>query len=346
MLGTYQCINPVGLLSGAAASKAVSEGVAFPLAGSEVAFLSLELFRKLPDGDFECRVVPASSSNIDLTGLTEKRAAFGGVGLNKPILVGILNVTPDSFSDGGDFWRPKDAISRAIALVADGADIVEIGAESTRPGAAPLEEREELERLLPVVEATVAEGIRVSVDTRRANVMKSVIDAGVCIINDVTALTWDPESIGSIASSGVSVVLMHMQGNPRTMQNDPKYNLASAEIYEWLSQRVEACVGGGIPRERIAVDPGFGFGKTIDHNKEVLDRVGMFHGIGCALSIGISRKSFLGTITGARVPKQRVSATIAATIIALCHGVQIHRVHDVAAVKQAIDVWNALTSGY
>ena len=346
MLGNYNCINPVGLLSGAAAFKAVSEGVAFPLAGSEVAFLGLEIFWKLPDENFKRTVVPASSSNIDLTGLTGERADFAGVQLNKPILVGILNVTPDSFSDGGDFWRPKDAITRAITLVEGGADIVEIGAESTRPGAVPLEEREELERLLPVVEAAVAEGIRVSVDTRRANVMKSVIDAGVCIINDVSALTWDAESIGSIASSGVSVVLMHMQGNPRTMQDDPKYNLASAEIYEWLSQRVEACVGGGIPKERIAIDPGFGFGKTINHNKEILDRVGMFHGIGCALSIGISRKSFLGSITGVQVPKHRLSATIAATMFALSHGVQIHRVHDVAALKQAIDVWNALSSDY
>ncbi len=343
MSGNYQCINPVGLLSGAAASKAVTEGFAVPLAGSEVAFLSVETFCRLPDGKFECRMVPASSSDIDLTRLTEEREAFGGVRLNKPVVVGILNVTPDSFSDGGDFMKPKDAISRATTLVTEGADIVEIGAESTRPGATPLEEREELERLLPVVEGALAAGIRVSVDTRRANVMKSAIDAGVCIINDVTALTWEAESIDVIASSGASVVLMHMQGNPRTMQDNPRYNFASVEIYEWLSHRVEACVRSGIPKERIAIDPGFGFGKTTNHNTDILDRVGIFHGIGCALSIGVSRKSFLGTITGASAPKQRLAATIAATIVAIARGAQIHRVHDVAAVKQAINVWNALT---
>ena len=344
MSGNYKCINPIGFLSGAAASRAISEGFAAPLVGTEVAFVSVETFSKLPTGEFECIVVPASSSNLELTKLTGEREAFAGIQLNKPIVVGVLNVTPDSFSDGGEFLRPKDAIARAIALVLEGADIVEIGAESTRPGATPLEEREELERLLPIVEAAVAEGIRVSVDTRRANVMKSVIDAGVGIINDVTALTWDAESIDAIASSGVSIVLMHMQGSPRTMQDNPRYNLASVEIYEWLSQRVEACVRGGIPSDRIAIDPGFGFGKTTNHNKEILDRVGMFHGIGCALCIGVSRKSFLGAITQAHAPKHRLAATIAATMIAIARGTQIHRVHDVAAVKQAIDVWNALTS--
>jgi len=341
--GNYKCINPVGLLSGAAASKAVSEGFAVPLAGSAVAFLSVEILSKLPNGDFECNLVPASSSNFDLTAFMGERKAFAGTRLNKPIIVGVLNVTPDSFSDGGDFMTPIDAISRAAAIVAEGADIVEIGAESTRPGATPLGEREELERLLPVVNAVVAEGIRVSVDTRRLNVMRAVIDAGVCIINDVTALTWDAASTEIIASSGASVVLMHMKGDPRTMQDDPRYNLASAEIYEWLSQRVEACVRSGIAKERIAIDPGFGFGKTTKHNKEILERIGMFHGIGCALSIGVSRKSFLGNLTGSHVPKQRLAATIAATMVAISQGAQIHRVHDVAAVKQAIDVWNALT---
>ena len=338
-------LNPVGVLTGTVPSEALETGSAVPLAGSKSAFCNIEILSKVPNGGFESTVLPVLPSNSDVGSLIGERPAFAGLCLNRPVLIGVLNVTPDSFSDGGDFFETKKAVSRACELVLEGADIVDIGGESTRPGATPLEENEELERLLPVVKATVAEGIRVSVDTRRATVMKAAIDAGVSVINDVTALTGDQDAINVIASSDVSVVLMHMQGQPQNMQNNPRYSLASIEIFDWLQNSVEACVAAGLPRNRIAVDPGIGFGKTHNHNMEILNRIGMFHGIGCAVAVGVSRKSFLGHIGSVELPKNRLPGTIAATMFAISRGVQIHRVHDLAAVKQAIDVWDACSLG-
>ena len=195
----------------------------------------------------------------------------------------------------------------------------------------------------------MAAGVTVSVDTRRSAVMIAAIDAGAAIINDITALAGDPASMGVIAESGASAVLMHMQGTPETMQHAPDYLLASYDIFQWLDvrragwldARVAACVAAGIPRGRIAVDPGIGFGKTDRHNMEILARAGLFHGTGCAVAVGVSRKSFIGRIAGIEDPKDRLPGTIAATLMALDRGVQIHRVHDVAATRQAIAIWNA-----
>ena len=176
--------------------------------------------------------------------------------------------------------------------------------------------------------------------------MRAAIDAGAQVINDITALTDDPDALGMLAESDVSVLLMHMQGRPKTMQQAPSYRLASLDIFKWLNLRIDACVTAGIPRDRIAVDPGIGFGKTDGHNMEILRRSGVFHGTGCAVAIGVSRKSFIGRITGAENPEDRLAGTIAATMLALSRGVQIHRVHDVAAAVQAIAIWNAETSAY
>lgn len=278
----------------------------------------------------------------DLSNPTASPAVFAGIDLSRPVLMGVVNVTPDSFSDGGDFFDRDRAIAHALQLSEDGAAIVDIGGESTRPGADPMTVAGEVARVIPVVEAAVAAGVTVSVDTRRAPVMEAAIAAGAKIVNDITALTEDPHALDVVARTGVSVILMHMQGTPETMQQAPAYRQASSDIYRWLNARVAVCAAAGIPPDRVAVDPGIGFGKTDAHNVEILDRAGVFHGIGCAVAIGVSRKSFIGRIAGIDDPKDRLPGTIAATLMALDRGVQIHRVHDVAAVRQAVAIWKAM----
>lgn len=332
--------NPLGLLTGEAAAHAVGAGTAFPLAGGPVAFSMVEILGgEAPGSDSE--YVSAAERPAAIAALGTAPAPFAGLDLSRPVVMGVVNVTPDSFSDGGDFFDPARAIDRALKLAEEGAAIVDIGGESTRPGADPMPVSDEIARILPVIEAAVAAGITVSVDTRRSRVMRAAIDAGARIVNDITALTDDPDALGVVAASDASVVLMHMQGRPETMQQAPSYRLASYDIFAWLSARVDACVAAGLPRGRIAVDPGIGFGKTDAHNMEILRRAGAFHGTGCAVAIGVSRKSFIGRIAGIENPKDRLPGTVAATMLALSRGVQIHRVHDVAAAVQAIAIWQA-----
>ena len=332
--------NPTGLLTGSAAERAVGAGDAQYLAGGPVAFSFVETLSPA-SGGVESSLAPVSALSGRLAALAAPRPAFAGIDLSRPGLMGVVNVTPDSFSDGGDFFDRNRAIDQALRLAADGAAIVDIGGESTRPGADPMTVTDEISRVIPVVEAAVAAGIAVSVDTRRSEVMTAAIEAGAAIVNDITALTGDSASLETVAASGASVVLMHMQGTPETMQRAPAYALASHDVFRWLDARVAACVAAGIPRARIAVDPGIGFGKTDLHNMDILDRAGLFHSTGCAVVFGVSRKSFIGRIAGVDDPKDRLPGTIAATIMALDRGVQIHRVHDVAALRQAVSVWMA-----
>jgi len=335
--------NPLGLLTADAATAAIGAGTAFPLAGGPVAFSTVETLNPEKSG-ITSAYAPAADLPDAVSVLGAARGPFAGLDMSRPVVMGVVNVTPDSFSDGGDFFDAERAIDQALRLADEGAAIIDIGGESTRPGADPMPVAAEIARVLPVVEAAVAQGVTVSVDTRRSAVMRVAIDAGARIINDITALTDDPEAAGAIAASDASVVLMHMQGTPETMQFAPTYRLASFDIFEWLGARVDACVAAGIPRARIAVDPGIGFGKNDDHNMEILQRAGAFHGTRCAVAIGVSRKSFIGRIAGVENPKDRLPGTLAATMLALSRGVQIHRVHDVAAAVQAIAIWNASTS--
>ncbi len=336
--------NPVGLLNGEAATAALAAGIAWPLADTGLAFTHVEKI-DVENGDV-AGVVPATElTDTERAPFVSPRAPFAGLALHRPLIMGIVNVTSDSFSDGGDHADPAQAAERALALAAEGADIVDIGGESTRPGATPIPVAEEIDRVMPAVDAAAGAGLVVSVDTRNAETMRAAAAGGARIVNDVSALTHDPAALDAAAASGLSVVLMHMQGTPETMQAGPRYRLASSDICEWLGAQVEACVAAGVPRERIAVDPGIGFGKTVAHNMEVLDRAAMFHGLRCAVAIGVSRKSFIGRIARVEAPKDRLTGTIAATLIALSRGVQIHRVHDVAAARQAIDLWNALPRG-
>jgi dihydropteroate synthase len=256
--------------------------------------------------------------------------------------MGVVNVTPDSFSDGGDFAEGAAAIAHGLALKEAGAEILDVGGESTRPGAAPISIAEELHRVIPVIRALAAAGAIVSIDTRHAQVMGEAIAAGATIVNDITALTGDPASLDLLARTKASVVLMHMRGEPRSMQANPVYADAPREIRDYLAERVTACMAAGIAPARIAVDPGIGFGKNDSHNMALLRELGMLHELGVALLLGVSRKSFIGRLSRGEPPKERLAGSLAAGLAGLDRGAQMLRVHDVAETRQAIAVWQAL----
>ena len=254
--------------------------------------------------------------------------------------MGVVNVTPDSFSDGGQFRDPAAALAHARQLIAEGADLIDIGGESTRPGAAPVSEDEELARILPLLEALRGARVPISVDTRRARVMREAILGGASMINDVEALE-SPGALEAVAASDCGVCLMHKKGDPATMQRDPSYVDVVAEVKAYLAERVAAAEKAGIARERISIDPGFGFGKTAAHNLQILKRLAELSDLGVPVVAGFSRKSTLGSITG-RPAQERLAASIAAALLAAQHGANILRVHDVAETKDALAVWQAL----
>jgi dihydropteroate synthase len=258
-----------------------------------------------------------------------------------PRIMGILNVTPDSFSDGGEWFEFGEAVAHARALVAEGADILDVGGESTRPGAAPIALDEELRRVVPVVSALRDVDAQLSVDTMKLAVAEAAVEAGATFVNDVTAFRHDPAIAGLVADRGCDCCLMHALGEPRTMQKDPRYGDVVDDVRAFLEQRVRFAVGEGVREERIVLDPGIGFGKTLDHNLELLRRLDEIVAIGFPVVIGTSRKSFLGRLTGRDDPHDRVAATLATTVLALERGAQIFRVHDVAPTKDALAVATA-----
>ncbi|NDP42344.1 MAG: dihydropteroate synthase [Aromatoleum sp.] len=260
--------------------------------------------------------------------------------LSRTIVMGVVNVTPDSFSDGGSHFDAARAIAHARQCVADGAAIVDIGGESTRPGAAEVPDADELARILPVVESLTAAGIPVSVDTRKPAVMRAAIAAGAAMINDVAALTA-PGAIEVCASAGVGICLMHMRGEPRTMQQTPVYDDVVGEVRAFLVDRARACEAAGIERNRLAIDPGFGFGKTPAHNLSLLRKLETLVATGYPVLVGLSRKSTLGLITG-RPVGERLAASVAAALVAVAGGAAIVRVHDVRETVDALKVWQAV----
>jgi len=257
-----------------------------------------------------------------------------------PKLMGVVNVTPDSFSDGGRYLDPNAAVAHGLELVKQGADILDVGGESTRPGAEEVSVEEEMARVLPVVEG-LAGSATVSIDTSKLAVAEGALDAGASIVNDVTALRRDPEIGALCAERGAGLVLMHMQGEPRTMQDEPSYADVVAEVKAFLAERVEAAVGAGVAAERIWLDPGIGFGKGLEHNLELLRRLGELRELGRPLVVGVSRKSFIGKIDGSPV-EARLGGTIAGSIYAAAEGADVLRVHDVAEAAQAAKVANAI----
>lgn len=260
--------------------------------------------------------------------------------LARPLVMGIVNATPDSFSDGGQFFGFEQALAHAQRLVAEGADLLDIGGESTRPGAADVPEDEELRRVLPLLAALREVDLPLSVDTSKPAVMRAALAAGASVINDVRALQ-QPGAIEAVAATRCGVVLMHMQGAPRTMQATPHYGDVVADVAQFLQARRSALEAAGVQRERIALDPGFGFGKTVEHNVHLLARLQVLAALGGPLLVGISRKATLGTITG-RAVDERAHASVAAALIAVQRGADIVRVHDVAATVDALKVWQAV----
>ena len=275
--------------------------------------------------------------------LSDPRPEFAGLAMDRPRLMGILNVTPDSFSDGGLFIAAGDALAQARAM-AEGADILDIGGESTRPGAAPVPVAEEIARTAPVIAALRAEGfaLPISIDTRNAAVAAAAIDAGADLFNDVSALRHDPGSLALAADRGVPVCLMHALGDPKTMQDAPTYDDVLLDVLDMLEARVAAAEAAGIPKARVLVDPGIGFGKTVAHNLALVRGLAAFHGLGCAILFGASRKRFVGTIGDAPVARDRVPGSIAVALEALRQGAQVLRVHDVTETRQAVALWRAL----
>jgi dihydropteroate synthase len=279
-----------------------------------------------------------------LAAITAPRPPWAGLSLDRPRLMGVVNVTPDSFSDGGAFFERERAIEHARALLAAGADIIDVGGESTRPGAAPVSPKEEIGRVEPVIRALAQSGALVSIDTRHAAVMQAALAAGARIINDVSAFRGDAESLSVAARSGAAVVLMHMAGDPRTMQHAPRYEDVALDVFDFLEERIADCVAAAIPRANIVVDPGIGFGKTDRHNRALLARLAMFHGTGCGIVLGASRKSFIGRLGGGAA-KERLGGSLAAALWAASRGAQIIRVHDVAETRQALAIQEAIATG-
>ena len=272
--------------------------------------------------------------------MAELRAGDHRLPLDKPLLMGIVNATPDSFSDGGSLRDAQEAIRHALRLREEGAAILDVGGESTRPGAAPVSADEECARVMPVIEALVREGCVVSIDTRKPEVMRVALDAGAAIVNDVMALRV-PGALDVVAASDAAVCLMHMQGDPATMQRAPTYDDVVAEVAAFLRARADRCLAVGIGRERLILDPGFGFGKTLAHNLALLARLDELAAIGPPVMAGLSRKSMLGALTGREVGA-REYAGIGAHLAAVARGARLLRVHDVAAMHDALRIWNAV----
>lgn len=318
---------------------------AFPLAGGWCWFETVEvLSRAGARGLMPARDLPAEV----LERLTAPRPDLAGIGFARPSIMGILNVTPDSFSDGGRFDAPEAARAQARALQAAGADMLDIGGESTRPGAAEVSVQEEISRTAPVISALCAEAFPapISIDTRKAPVAAAAVAAGARLVNDVSAMLFDPAMAATVAASGAALCLMHAQGTPETMQAAPAYQDVVLDVYDHLAARLAAAEAAGIPRGRVLLDPGIGFGKTIGHNLALLRALSLFHGLGCPILLGVSRKRFIGTIGGAEMADARAPGTLAVTLAGLAQGVQMHRVHDVSEIAQGIRLYISMTKGY
>ncbi len=267
-----------------------------------------------------------------------------GLELTRPQIMGILNVTPDSFSDGGKFDRREAAIEQARAMVAEGADILDIGGESTRPGAQEVPVENEIARTAPLIAALRAEGLRlpISIDTRKAVVAEAALAAGADFVNDVSALTWDRDLARVVAEAGVPICLMHAQGTPQTMQNNPQYKDVRFDVLDWLVEARDRAIAAGIAPERIILDPGIGFGKTLEHNLALLKALPFLHAAGCAILVGASRKRFIGTLSQVAEAEARLAGSLAVALHAATQGAQILRVHDVGQTRQALALWQAL----
>ena len=320
------------------------------LAGGLAWFASVELIHDdgtrelIPVAGIEDRFDEAMAA--DWARLTSGRAPLmlgeRIIRLDQPQVMGIVNATPDSFSDGGAYADAAAAAEAGARMAAAGAAIVDVGGESTRPGAAAVWEGDEIERTVPIIRQLAAGGTAVSVDTRKAAVAEAALAAGARLVNDVSGLLWDERMAGVVAAAGVPVVLMHHQGDPTTMQDAPRYSDVLVEVFEWLETRVAAAVAAGIERAKILIDPGLGFGKSIAHNLALLNGLALFHGLGCGIVVGASRKRMIGALSNEAPADQRLAGSLTLALKAVEQGAQIVRVHDVPETVQALKVWRGL----
>ena len=299
--------------------------------------------------DGRAEVVPLASTPVEWRhAWAAERPDLAGIALDRPVLMGVLNLTPASFTDGGK-WHGEKALTHARAMLAAGAKIIDVGGESTRPGAQDVPPDQELSRILPIIEALASDARAsdavISVDTRKAQVARAAIEAGAGIVNDVSGLDFDPEMAATVAQTKASLIIMQSRGNPRTMQDDPRYDHVVCDVFDALAERVLRAEDAGIPRSRIAIDPGIGFAKTIDHNLALLRSISIFHGLRCGVVLGVSRKRFISTIGGGTPPEARDAGTHALTLAAVQQGVQIHRIHDVDGAAQSLALWQAAGDG-
>lgn len=338
---TRTYLRPAALHVGTDAHGLITAGRGLPVLGGRLACSLFERIVWNEADDLSSEWLPAEALAPESKTLARLSAARPPP-FDRPRLMGVLNVTPDSFSDGGEHQEVEAAVAHGLRLVAEGADIVDVGGESTRPGAREVPAADELRRVLPVVEHLAAAGVYVSIDTRKPEVMRAAVAAGARIINDVSGLSHDPASVETAAATGAGIVLMHMQGTPETMNLGPRYRHCALEVFDHLAQRIAACEAAGIARERLIVDPGLCFGKHEPENLDLLRNLALFHGLGVPVLLGVSRKGWTAAIEAGWPPRERLPATLAATLWALHHGIQLFRVHDVAAHRQLLTAWSAL----
>lgn len=335
-------LRPLGLLFGQDAREMIASGLAFSLGGHpNIGFVAAEEIVR--NGQLVIRRkldVDELREHTLINQVTYVRPDFAGLSLDQTRIMGIVNVTPDSFSDGGKFDVAETAISHGRLMAEQGADVLDIGGESTRPGSDEVSIEQERSRIMPVI-AALAQDHVVSVDTRKSVLMSEAGRAGAKIINDVSALGFDPLSAGVVAKAGLPVVLMHAQGNPRTMQLAPKYDDVALDVYDGLSAQIEKAVAAGIPLSHICIDPGIGFGKSFRHNLELMQQLTLFHGLGVALLVGLSRKGIVGAVTGEKTAAKRVAGSIGGALQAAMLGAHLLRVHDVVETVQSLAMFNA-----
>jgi dihydropteroate synthase len=333
-------LEPLGLLSGPDARAALAAGLALPF--GHQAYTLARLITPAGDAIIRATELPASWRPI-ADRLAAPSPSWAGLG-TEPAIMGVINVTPDSFSDGGDHFATEHAIQAGHAMLAAGAALLDIGGESTRPGARPVPPDEEQARILPVIRALAGQDAIISVDTRNAATMEAALDAGARIINDVSALTHDPAAAPLLARRGAPVILMHMRGTPATMNEHAAYDNLAVDVLRELAARLEAACAAGISAANIALDPGIGFAKVGAQNHELLRRLPLLCNLGCPLVVGVSRKRFIGAISNATIAKTRTPGSLSAAVFALSRGASVLRVHDVAETIQALRVWQALAT--
>jgi dihydropteroate synthase len=312
---------------------------ALPIAGGWCWFDRIEVLSRGASAE----IIPASKvPQSVLHAIASPRADIAGLSMAAPQVMGILNVTPDSFSDGGRYIEPASALSQAQSMIREGATIIDVGGESTRPGAAVVPVEEETTRVAQVVDTLAKGGVCVSIDTRKATVAAKAAELGAKILNDVSAMSYDPAMADVAAKTGLPICLMHAQGTPETMQADPRYDDVVLDVYDYLAERIEVALAAGIKRSQIIVDPGIGFGKTLQHNLALLRRMSIFHSLGCPILLGASRKRFIGEISGAQDAAERMAGSVSVALDGVRQGVQIVRVHDTLHTRQAVSLQTAL----